>query len=215
MLYNIDTSYTIAFDVCPLCLGVNDLYCEDVGIQQFRKNNPHNEGWYNQSFFTGQKLSDEEAEIVVDEMLSIVFSHVMPMFERIIDWESWLNDVYRQRVNIGRWEVNIKIGNYGEAILILQEQIERIQNNLLNRDPDYIEKYIREGYVKADYVDEYRARCAAAENETRELLKFYTNLLERLSIPDNEYFNNHFAEQEAKAREYLSNPRKYKQKNGY
>jgi len=62
-------------------LGIDDLYCEDIGIHPFRMGNFQNDYWYNRSFFTGQKLSDEEAEIVVDEMLSIVVSQV---FSQII-----------------------------------------------------------------------------------------------------------------------------------
>ena len=60
-----------------------------------------------------------------------------------------------------------------------------------------------------------KAREMDYTENSRKIIERYNDLLMRLSIPDVEYFDNLFAENEAKAREYLSNPRKYKQKHGY
>jgi len=223
MLNNWDSDYTVEYIVTPLCLGVDDLSFSGETIHEFRKGIFQNNDKYWRTCpcpFTGEKPSDELLEKYVDEMLSIVHSHIMPIFGEITNCESWFN--YRSKkgwVNHGLW-ADIKAGNYKKAIPTLQKWLEARQATIqsLNNNPDdpyNLKQRVQMGIIREKDLCWVLEKYIASEKRLREDIKNYTHLIERLSIPDTEYFDEVFAEKEASAREYLSNPRKYKKKDGY
>ena len=73
-------------------------------------------------------------------------------------------------------------------------------------------------YYKFIKLGEYEKAIAVAQkmilmNEGWK--EVFSKELDLLYKSDREYFENLFAENEAKAREYLSNPSKHKKKHGY
>ena len=187
MLTNHGSEYTVCFFITPLYLGVRDLYIEGFGIHEFREKNifDSEKRWRNFNIFTGLKLSDEEIDSAVSEMLSIVVSHVLPTFERGVDWKSGYDEMRIVEKQIfgkrpysphhGSYYKHIKAGEYEEAIADAQHFI---SSNV--------------GWKEV-----------------------FTPQLEHLLAGNTAYFDNLFAEKEAQAREYLTNPRKHKPKQGY
>ena len=222
MLDNWDSRYTVNYGVQPLCLGLTSLEFDGRTIHEYRKGDfdiGHRE-WEVFCHFAGEKASNEELGKYVDEMLSIVHSHVMPYFERRVDWQSWLNQFYkRDGTEYDAW-IEIKVGNYEKAIPTIQKQLERKQAvlQIYYADPDDpygLKKMIKNKIIKEKDFDLILEKHIASENEVRKDIEKLTRYIKLLSIPDTEYFDKIFAENETKSREYLSNPRKYKQKHGY
>jgi len=187
MLTNHDTDYTVHFYARPLYLGIWDLSIEGFQIHDFREKNIFDSSnyWRNFNIFTGLKLSDEEINSSVDEMLSIVVSHVLPIFARGADWKSSYDEMEKLRKKkYGKtpysprhdtYCMHIKAGEYEKAIVIAQ--------HFITQNESWKERYTPE--------------------------------LEHLLAGNTAYFENLFAAKEAQAREYLTNPRKHKPKQGY
>jgi len=221
MLKSRSGEYTIEFEVHPLCLWGGDLHCDGSGegIHLFRGDGPISlDYWYDICTFTGRKLSDEEIEKVVDEMLSVVLENVMPIFERRKVWESWLKETtIWEQAAYGSW-INIKTGNYEKAISFLQGRLEKLQKSFPKVDPNdpyQLEKRANMGIIKKENIDEIRKRYIAAEKRTQESIIDLTKRIEMLTSSNKEYFDNAFAEQEANSREFLDDPNKFKKKYGY
>ena len=143
----------------------------------------------------------------------------MSVFGEQVDWNSWL-DHNRERWGSHLGWFDIRVGDYDKAISILKKRLEERQTSLRlhysNPDDPYgVKKSIEKGLIKEKDLDWALEKHIEAKNRTCEDIKKFTHLIELLSIPDTEYFEKVFAENEAKTREYLSNPRKYKQKGGY
>jgi len=292
MLRNQDTDYTIDFAIWPLCLGVSDLYCEGQGIDEFRKSGFQNENykyWEIKSPLTDQRHSTRILEKYVDEMLAIVISHVMPVFEKINSWDLWFDDLDKKGVRHGYLSY-VKAGDFEKAIssinVIIQENLSAHKNydvgkyersnyikamekelsrfklkyelvtsanysqtraEILSRndvDPeikklllcdDAIKHYETTSYLKL-HISHYTRDLTKimnpnsqfskeietlylsgieSTNSMRERISEYKKIIELLSIPDINFFDNILSKNEAKALEYLDNPRQYKQKHGY
>jgi len=187
MLINHGTEYTVGFHIYPLYLGIWDLYIEGFGIHELREKNifDSEKRWRNFNIFTGVKLSDEEVNSAVDEMISLVVSHVLPIFERGKDWKSGYDEMemFKKRI-------------YG--------------NKLYPPGESRYYMYLKaKKYEKATAIAQYFVTI----NESWK--SCYTFELEQLLARNTAYFDNLLAEREAQAREYLTNPRKYKPKQGY
>ena len=220
MLSNWDSDYTIEHQIRPLCLELQDLEVAGNAIHEYRKGDFQHKSkqWQIRPCpYTGEKPPDEVLESYVDEMLSIVHAHLIPYFDSVTDWESWLKK--QKDGHYGVWTL-IKLGEYEKASIIYQKRIDQNQDRLqrYHADPDdpyELKKDIQLKLIKEKNYDFFLARRIAAEIKALEDIESYTKMLERLSIPDTDYFEKVFAENITKNLEYLDNLRKYKQKHGY
>lgn len=223
MLSNWDSDYTVEYDVYPLCLEIQDLYVAGPAIHEYREGNFQNnfKRWGTWPCpFTREKPSNEVLEEYVEEMLSIVQSHLMPFFEKVVDWESWYEYISKKNAgNHGVW-VYIKLGDYETASHAFKKWIEQNHATIqsYHSDPDDLyglKKSVQMKIIKEKDLDWALEKHVATEKRVLEDIEKYTLLIELLSIPDTKYFEKVFTENEAKSRKYLSNPRKYKSQYGY
>jgi len=177
--------FEVYFHMRPLFLGETNLFAEEFPINIFRESFQRYTHWDKFCPFTGRKWTEKDLEIIVSEMLSIVITYVIPMFERVTDWKSGDNEIkkhnegYFEKIQataqyvpgLGQDEYYklIKLGEYEKAIDIAQERI------LTNTDWNGI----------------------------------FSKELERLFKFDAGYFEDLFAKNEIRACEYLSKPSKY------
>ena len=155
MLHRTETDCTVDFAIYPLCLSINDLHCEGYNISQLREGkmkgwdwnfipsslyHQNKEGTYETIIFNDGSVDD-----IVENMLSIVVAHVIPIFEKGVDCKSALDELKNYEVRVygkelftvnssASYWMYIKIGDYEKAILYLRERIAERQANPYERN---------------------------------------------------------------------------------
>jgi len=97
MLNNWDRAYTVSVAIKPLLFGIKtlDISGED-GLHELREGNfqTRSRQWDTECEFTGKILPDEVISKMVDEMVFITVSKVLPAFERGCDLEKGWDEMY-------------------------------------------------------------------------------------------------------------------------
>ena len=150
MLKKTHYNCSIHFTILPLVLEISDLYCEGHDIYELRNGKMRKRPWeFVPSKLGAKNAEGEQEEIsfnegsiesIVDSMLSIVVSHVIPLFEKGVDCKSAIEEINKYGIAVygeelaesydhGRYWWYIKIGDYKKAIECLQKSIKRIRFN--------------------------------------------------------------------------------------
>jgi len=198
MLNNQDNAYTVHFGITPLFIKIQNLHIEGHEIHHLRKDGfmrvpgfiCGDKLWYNYCPFAMTKLSTTDGEKVADEMLDIIITHVFPILER------------GNNCMAG----SIEMRKYYEFVCDIHDIPLPANNDIL-----YISHYC---YIKLGEYENAIALLQKRMQASEHWKKFYSKDFELLTAGNIEYFDKLFAENEAKSREYLSNPRKYKQEHG-
>ena len=129
-------TYTVSFSIMPLFWGINSISNEGYLINQLRKGKMKRQ-WEFHSSSPLQYNDDEEYLPIVSEsqyveqmvncMLSIIISDVVPFFERAIDCKTALDEIrkfetylygneYAEKNEASNYLWHIKLGNYDKAL---------------------------------------------------------------------------------------------------
>ena len=151
MLVRTDSSCTVEFDITPLALGIEDLNFESFySISRSREGNMKGWDWqFVASSLHKQNVkgdyetivfNDGSIDNIVENMLKVTISHIIPIFEKGIDCKSALDvlrnyelitygkELYKAKT-YGVYLTYIKIGNYDKAISYLRENIQKMLDN--------------------------------------------------------------------------------------
>ena len=201
---------SIGFDIMPLSLGISHLDVDGNNISQFREGLLKGWDWkfepmelyYEKGHIV---FNDGSVEDIVKNMLSIVESKVLPIFERAINCKSALAEQEKHEIEVfGKimfTEVNqytyltyLKLGEYEKASAFLARRIaqseESIAHNVRNREEGGI--FFGMGESAEEYRDVAQKRLQGKKDE-----------LVKLAIPDVKYFQKIIADGEKTTLEFL------------
>ena len=210
MLVKTRYNCTIGFDIIPLSLGITHLDIDGYNISVFREKPLQRWDW---RFEPGEIYSshghiifnDGSEEDIVDSMLSIVKTNVLPIFDSAINCDSALNElekheleIYGQVIASSRLSIyltHLKQGNYHKAYEFLSRQISITENsiaaNIKTRERNA-------GIIKYDEtIEEYQVAAQQRQQEKRDEL-------EKLTIPDIDYFQKIVSDGERASLEFLN-----------
>lgn len=216
MLVRTETTCSIDFDIIPLAMGIEDLYCEGYSISGFREDMNRQGNWelepsthYLQSedgTFEKVKVDDGDAGGIVKNMLSVVTTHVIPIFERGAD----ANSAYAELVKIEKMiYTGIPGGissHYTLALLCIRAQE-------YQKAYDHMANIIKKWDKAYEHKLAEREKRGELEKPSRLFDSFileynmFKELFYRLSAPDVEYLQNFIAEKEAISIENLRHPK--------
>ena len=184
MLCKTSATFTVDFNILPLCLQIKDLYCEGFDISVFRKEKG---GWY---CWEGCDIESELRDI-----LSLFRQHVIPIFDKGVDTKSAYEELIRlEKMIYTGVPGGVIMNNYKYVMMCVKAN-------------DYERAYQHMAAIITQNIG-YIADC-----EKESIEDFSPNIqerlkeLHRLSIPDVEYFQNMIAENEALSLECLKCPR--------
>jgi hypothetical protein len=153
-------SCSVDFNILPLAIGIEDLYCDGYSISMLREGNMKGHDWVfeptslyqqnNERVYETLAFDDGSEKDIAENMLSIVAAYVINIFANGIDCKSALAELKKYEISIygkklfiansySAFLMNIKIGNFDEAISYLKARIEERRTNPYNRF-DIIEK---------------------------------------------------------------------------
>jgi len=194
MLCKTNTDFSIEFDIDPLSLPIEDLYCESLyNIATFR-----NRGWW--------ACWPEVEENAFEDILFLFRTHVKPIFERGIDSKSAYDELIRLEKSIFTGVPGGIIDDYKFARLCIQAQdYEKAYQHL-----SVIVKTWDEAYPHMLAEHKKRGADAGPDLAFNKFMLEYEELkedLRRLSIPDAEYFKKLVAQNQAISIENLKHPK--------
>lgn len=215
ILVKTPSSCTVEFDLVSLALGISDLYWEaGYSVAHFRKDALARDWWFEPSleFFNNDTNSfskiaydDKQMDEIVEDMLTIMISEVIPVLERGVDAKTAYAELIQIEKMVRRG-VHIDLRpDYGLAMLCIQSgDYDIAQQHLIGilerwdkAYPNQIAKHEEWGIDKPDllfdrFLDDY---------------KELKNLYDRLSKLDTEYLQNFILIKKMKSLEYLRDPR--------
>ena len=217
MLVKTRYNCTIGFDITPLSLGITHLDIDGNSISVFREKPFQRWDWKFEpaEIYSSEGhiiFNDGSEEDIVNCMLSIVKTKVLPIFDRAIDSKSALYELEKHEMGIygqvlpsssrSTYLTYLKLGDYKKAHEFLSRQIaiteKSIAANIKSRERN-------DGIIKYDEtVEEYQE---AAQRRLREKSKE----LEKLTIPDISYFQKVVSDGERTSLEFLNNLNKKRQ----
>lgn len=184
-LINVSESCSVEFIICPLFEVVNDLsHWRGYNISEWRSGKMKKWQWYFTPFSQSSKnsegifetvvINDGSIEDIVDDMLSIFLLHVMPIFEKAIDFESMFIEVKKLELLLYGEETSsvfdnrrywwyIKKGDYKKAIQCLQFVITEAQ-------PISKEKFTKLGWIKTSekQLCQYKLKLELVKSKNHE-----------------------------------------------
>ena len=210
MLKNTRFDCTIEFNILPLSLLIDNLYCEGYSIAMLREQEMRGRSWrYHPSLLYDIGLKEKHRELhfndgtkedIVQNMMLIVLERVIPIFERVDNCVSALQEcvkfeeaVYGKVIfipNNSTYFTHLKTENYDEASLYIAALIKGSEMAIAENIADF------ERHGKFEQRDSYKAK---KEQEVEKLKEE----LHRLLIPDADFFRKLVAENETKSLEYL------------
>jgi len=200
MLRRTETDCTVDFAIQPLVLPIDSLSCEGYNISQLRKGSMKEWDWvFEPSTLRRQNsggayetivFNDGSIIDIINDMLSVVVSHVIPIFGKGIDCESALNEISNYEAseydaktcaayNAGRYMWYIKLGDYEKAILGLNVILKQLHYNEYSR-------------LHQRRIRERRLQCIRLDHEIGMSDNYEKTKLEVLSREnvDTDYKNN-------------------------
>ena len=232
MLVRTDNSCSVEFNIKSLALGIDNLYCEGYSISQFREGNKKWCDWEFETFMpkhqnhqkkenSGEiaKGSNENANVnvkntlivdndgsaseIVEKMLMVIISCIIPVFERGVDAKTAYEELIRVEKDIHTCVPGgVVMNNYGFVCLCIQaKDYEKAYQHMeaIVKQNIGIAEFDRVFIKREEEMGLYIDKCS---NEIKKRIK----VLQKLSIPDADYFQNLIAENEAKSFEYLKYP---------
>jgi len=163
---------SIGFSILPLSYGIEDLFIEGHCISQLRRGVMKGWNWRfeTSSLYRQCKNGDYEtiyfndgcADDIVSDMLSIVSTNVMPIFEKGVDCASAIEELRKYESSVyddkhyamldnGRYLWYIKIGDYVKAACRLEAIIEQQHCDGYDRLVQTILREKRIRYLRLDH----------------------------------------------------------------
>lgn len=191
MLSKTSTNFTLVFNVLPLSLPIDNLYCEGYSISTFRKG-----GWWD--------CGDGAETKAFDDISSLFKQYVLPIFENGIDAESAYHELVKhEKMVFSSVPGGVIMNNYHFVCLCIQAQDYEqafqhmaaiIKQNIGGVD---FEKFIVEWLKGKDLsIEKFLPRI-------QERIK----LMQKLALPDVEYLQNFVIQNKAKSLEFLKSPK--------
>ena len=201
---------SIGFDIVPLSLGLTHLDIDGYSISMYREGVLKGWDWRfepSEMYTNGKHIvfNDGSIDDIVDSMLSVVKSRVIPIFSRAIDCQSALTELEKHErevygevlftsVRNSAYLTYLKRSEYENAYAFLARKIasaeESIVNNVMYRKKNA-------GIIRYDEtIEEYQQAAQEKLQEAKDELR-------KLSMPDVEYFRKMINDGENKSLEFL------------
>lgn len=194
MLRRTETSFTVDFDIMPLCLPIEDLYCEGYDLTILGKR-----GWW-------QCYGGVE-ESAFAEMRSLFRQYVLPIFKRGINSKTAHDELVQLEKMIYTGVPGGIISHYSLGLMCIQFE-------------DYEKAFQYMSAVMKNWDEAFQSKLAEREKKGTSAepdlsfdefaIKYQKRKrdLQKLSVPDIEFFQNYVAHNQAISLEYLRHPNK-------
>lgn len=215
ILVRTSDSCSIEFDIIPLSIGIDDLFWEaGYNITHFCEGRKGLAWWFessttypqNSKGLYEQERVDNNIDVIIADMLSIVVSCVIPIFIKGMTDETAYNELIKIEDMIHTDPYSGVKPDYGLALLCIQSQnYEKAYQHMIGIverwDRAYKDKVLRHNEKEnANEPDLLFNRFILEYKELKEL--FY-----KLSIPDEDYLQKFIAAKIRNSIEYLKHPK--------